>query len=121
MKCHDDYIWGERLRIFDNRGKTNDRYTIVFMRRDVRYVAGCLFRQAVGADQHGSFYQHTECMVGKHLGLRIKLDDCPQWLQQAIQAELCPAGDRSGGVRGVGGVVGVGNPPRPTKGSGGDV
>lgn len=77
------------IRIYDNGGKTFDRYTAVFMDHPER--------------QHGTFYalgmsdkpfnpqgfgQHCAAMPGRHLGRRIALEALPPDCQKAVRSEL---------------------------------
>ena len=76
------------LRIYDNGGKTFDRYTVVFMSRP--YAPNSPLREALamsGNPYHPQgFGQFTSALPGRHLGKRIKPDalpnDCQNFLNQ---------------------------------------
>jgi hypothetical protein len=66
------------IRIYDNGGKSFDRYTAIDIDRPERQVN--MF-SAIGfsADPFHpqGFGQHTSAMPGRHLGKRVKLADLP--------------------------------------------
>lgn len=81
-------LYGTTLRIYDNGGKTADRYTIIPPRN-----AGATYRErasglwmAAGSSEHPQhpqgFGQHTSAMPGSHLGRRIRWDDLPEDVQR---------------------------------------
>lgn len=86
--------YGSALRIYDNGGRTLDRYTIVPPRD-----AGPAYRErapglwsAIGASEspfHG-IGQHTSAAPGSHLGRRIRWDALPDDVQ-AFAAQAFPA------------------------------
>jgi hypothetical protein len=67
------------IRLYDNGGKTFDRFTAVLMDQPER--ASNTFA-AFGMSEHPQhpqgFGQHTTAMPGRHLGRRINLSDLPQ-------------------------------------------
>lgn len=75
------------LRIYDNGGKTFDRFTVVFMDRPERnglYEAlamseGCYHPQGIG--------MHTSAMPGRHLGKRIGLDSLPSDCRKFVSVQ----------------------------------
>ena len=79
--------YGTFLRLYDNGGKTADRYTIIPPRwareyRDQR--PGAWQALAASADPFApqGFGQHTSAMPGTHLGKRICWDALPDDVQQ---------------------------------------
>ena len=76
------------IRIYDNDGKTADRYTVVYMDHPTR--AGLY--ECVGMDEKPfhpqGFGQHSEAMPGLHLGRRIKLTDLPKDCQKLVLRDL---------------------------------
>lgn len=86
--------YGSALRIYDNGGRTLDRYTIMPPRD-----AGADYREkgpgmwsAIGASEspfHG-YGQHVTAAAGSHLGRRIRWDELPADVQ-AFAAQAFPA------------------------------
>lgn len=88
--------YGSALRIYDNGGRTLDRYTILPPRD-----AGADYREnspgtwsAICASAHPfhpqGFGQHCRAAPGSHLGRRIRWDDLPEDVQ-AFAAQAFPA------------------------------
>ena len=78
-------------RIFDNGGKTNDRYTAVY--RTVRSINGLYWPylgmnaapfDPQGIGQHGELNEKP----GRHLGKRIAFDELPEDCQKTIIQDL---------------------------------
>ncbi len=67
------------IRIYDNGGKTADRYTAVFLDQPERTpgLFACLAMSANPMHPQG-FGQHSTAMPGRHLGRRINRADLPQ-------------------------------------------
>lgn len=73
------------IEIYDNGGKTYDRYTI-FIDSDT---------ECIGASEHGSgFYQHGAGTKGKHLGERIRFADLSSELQDRLKNEMYNEADK---------------------------
>lgn len=78
--------YGTELRIFDNGGKTYDRYTIV----PPRYASGerekgrlwCAILSSSDPFHPLGFGQFCSVMVGSHLGKRIHWDELPGQVKQ---------------------------------------
>jgi hypothetical protein len=68
----------KNVRIYDNGGKTFDRYTAVYLdfpeRDGLSYVARGMSENPSHPQGFGQF---CTAMPGRHLGKRIKLDDLP--------------------------------------------
>lgn len=79
----------ENIRIYDNGGKTFDRYTVAFMDRPIGYNN---LVEMLGASEHPfnaqGFGQHCHGQPGRHLGKRITLEQCPPDVQQFIKQNL---------------------------------
>jgi len=79
------------IRIYDNGGKTADRFTAVFMDQPEK---GFNTFAALGFDERPfhpqGFGQHTSAMPGRHLGRRIKFQDLKKDGQRLIQREMQP-------------------------------
>ena len=84
------YLNGHRLRIYDNGGKTADRYTVLFMDQQERSdgVYSCL-----GMDKDPfhpcGIGQHSSGTPGVHLGRRIPFEMLPEPCRRAVLAD-CP-------------------------------
>ena len=92
--------YGTVLRIFDNGGKTIDRYTIVPPRWASDYKCG--YWEAIASSEHPfhpqGFGQHVECTCGPWLGKRIHWNDLPPDVQTFARQsfpEYAPALTRS--------------------------
>lgn len=77
------------VRIYDNGGKTIDRYTAVYMDEPERQKG---LYACVGMDAHPfspqGFGQHGAAIPGAHLGKRIKFIDLPRDCQQLVRQDL---------------------------------
>lgn len=77
------------LRIYDNNGKTFDRYTVLFMDQPENRP-GCY--AALGMSDRPfhpqGFGQHTVAMPGRHLGRRIELQDLPEDCRRLVAQNL---------------------------------
>jgi hypothetical protein len=71
---------------YDNGGKTIDRYTVVF-RIAIHNIYGCLAMSDNPASPNG-FCQHSECVLGDHLGERISFYALPIYCQTAVRRDL---------------------------------
>lgn len=69
--------------IYDNGGKTLDRYTIVTtdrFRKGGRWYYSC-----ISASENGlGVFMWGECVVGRHLGKKVELTDLSEELQNRI-------------------------------------
>jgi hypothetical protein len=76
------------VKIYDNGGKSFDRYTAVFMDQPER---GNGMFAAVGMSEHPfhpqGFGQHTVAMVGRHLGKLIDRAALPQDCRILLQQD----------------------------------
>jgi hypothetical protein len=79
------------IKIYDNGGKTADRYTVVYMterERDGTYAAVGMSEQPFHPQGFG---QHCTAMPGPHLGKRIPFAalplDCQRLVRQDLQEE----------------------------------
>lgn len=74
-----------RIRVYDNGGKTIDRYTVIYLDEPEAEVN--LF-QSLGMNETPfhpqGFCQHSSAKPGPHLGKRIKARDLPVDCQLAI-------------------------------------
>ena len=76
------------IRIYDNGGKTLDRYTAVYM----GWPEGRGLYAARGMSEHPchpqGFGQFCSAMPGRHLGKRITFAELPTDCQRLIQSDL---------------------------------
>lgn len=75
-------------RIYDNGGKTWDRYTVVYMTMP-EYRPGTFFSVGMSErpfDPQG-FGQHDAAMPGRHLGRRITFDQLPHDCQLVMLSD----------------------------------
>ena len=81
-----------KLQIYDNGGKSLDRYTIFkAYERGTRDPFGSNKKifEGIGASTSGAgFYQHITAMKGPHLGKRIKFEDLDKGLQEMLKQEF---------------------------------
>lgn len=86
------------IRIYDNGGKTYDRYTAVFMGREECREYGGFGRPLIRTFEALSFNEnpfhplgfgmHATAMPGRHLGKRVKLEDLPEKAQQFVKQNM---------------------------------
>src|SRR5437868_4670533 len=83
------------IAVFDNGGKSIDRYTVVFLQQPERSVNTFAALAMSNNPTHPQgFCQHTTAMLGrtwKHLGKRITLSGLPWDCQSIVRAELLEA------------------------------
>lgn len=93
--------YGCVLRIYDNGGKTFDRYTCVPPRWAHKYRENPPFLfDAIGSSEHPfhpqGFGMHVTAAPGPHLGKRIHWDELPADVQKFARQsfpEFCPKED----------------------------
>ena len=74
----------KNISIYDNKGETFDRITIVFDNKKTKTKEGFIY-EGIGASEDGlGFLQHTICMKGKHLGEKITFQELHKNLQEFI-------------------------------------
>lgn len=80
--------YGTVLRVFDNGGRSFDRYTIIPPRHanEYREEGNCLLFFAIGSSEHPyhpqGFGMTVTAMPGPHLGKRIPWDKLPPDVQK---------------------------------------
>lgn len=89
--------YGTVLRIYDNGGKTADRYTIIPPRWAVEYRESAAFWEAIGSSETPfhpqGFGMHISAAPGAHLGKRIRWEDLPRDVKTFARqsfGEFCP-------------------------------
>lgn len=79
-----------QVRIYDNNGKTLDRYTAVYMFAPESWQPGCY--DARGMSTYPCSPQGIGCftsaMPGRHLGKRIKFEKLPIDCQKLVLSDL---------------------------------
>lgn len=79
----------KNLRIYDNGGKTFDRYTVVFLDRPERTPG--LF-EALAASIYPfhpqGFGQHVTAAPGRHLGRRVRFESLPEDVRRFVTQNL---------------------------------
>lgn len=86
-----DFIDGHPIKVYDDGGKTLDRYTVVFMDQSAHsFICGrsfvCLGMNAAPFHPQG-FCQHSQARIGSHLGKRIEFAALPEDCQKAVRQE----------------------------------
>lgn len=83
----------KNVRIYDNGGKTADRYTVIYM--DCPEGRGLYGSRGMSADPFHpqGFGMWGAAMPGKHLGKRIKLKDLPPACQRAVLLDISETND----------------------------
>ena len=78
----------KNVRIYDNGGKTFDRYTAVYMAFPER--GGCYEARGMSAHPYHPQGYGMSCSAvpGKHLGKRIKFEELPKECQKLIQEDM---------------------------------
>lgn len=84
------------IRIYDNGGRTIDRYTAVFINRVHKRLYNGFGKpliieyEALGfsANPYHGIGMHITAMRGRHLGKVIKLEDLPTQAQQFVKENM---------------------------------
>jgi len=79
-----------QVRIYDNGGKTIDRYTAVYMFAPETWQPGCFDARGMSKYPFSpqGFGCFTSAMPGKHLGKRIKFEKLPKDCKKLILQDL---------------------------------
>lgn len=77
------------VRVYDNGGKTIDRYAVIFIDQPGSEVNTfeCVGMSRDVTSPQG-FYQHSICKLGRHLGKRIPFTELPKVHQNRVIREL---------------------------------
>ena len=81
-------IRGHRVRCYDNDGRSADRYTVAYL--DAPEHSGtvtCLSMDARPFHPQG-IGMHSTCVVGRHLGRRIRFSELPEDCRRAVEQDL---------------------------------
>lgn len=80
--------------IYDNGGETMDRYTFVYRGRGYRphTMFDHVYYECLGTCEIGrAVSMHSECVMGPHLGKKIKWNDLTIGLQKHVAARMSEA------------------------------
>lgn len=81
-----EIINGNRVKVYDNGGKTFDRYTAVYLDMPDREFVCCRGMSEHPCHAQG-FGQFSSCMDGRHLGKHIRIKDLPVDCQKLINSD----------------------------------
>jgi hypothetical protein len=73
--------------IYDNGGKTLDRYTVYYDEKEKSGMYTCLGMSERPFHPQG-FGQHSSGQLGRHNGKRIKFEALPAQCQRAVKQDL---------------------------------
>jgi len=77
------------IAVYDNEGRSLDRYTIVTNNRVSRKHKGKYTYDALSASENGlGVFMWVQCIRGLHLGKKIQLTDLSKELQDKIKLAL---------------------------------
>lgn len=84
-------INGQRIRCYDDGGKTIDRYTVVYIDQPEQghNMYAAVSMNASPFHPQG-FGQHCTAMVGRHLGKRIAFADLPVDCRRLVERDMAP-------------------------------
>jgi len=85
-----EIINGQKVRCYDNGGKTCDRYTAVYMGMPLDRQFVCCRGMSQYPSHPQGFGQHSCCVLGRHLGKRIAIKDLPIDCQKLIDQDTRP-------------------------------
>lgn len=90
MSCAiDDVSHSADVRIYDNGGKTADRFTSVYMDSPERQPG---MYECIGMSENPfhpqGFGMHSSAMPGAHLGKRIRFDDLPDACKRLLCRDI---------------------------------
>lgn len=83
-----------KISVYDNGGKTFDRYTIVLLETKSKPLFGGKYYdyECIGSSENGTgFFMHSTCQLGRHLGKKIKFESLPKELQERVIDEIYQA------------------------------
>ena len=77
------------VAVYDNGGRSLDRYTIVTNNRVSNKYQGKYTYDALSASENGlGVFMWCQCIRGSHLGKKIRLDELSKELQEKIKFAL---------------------------------
>jgi hypothetical protein len=79
-----------KVQVYDNGGKSCDRYTVVIYGSAWQKMVNEGYRPALGLSRGGKFFsQFTECKPGPHLGELVEFSSLDMETQTHIISRLC--------------------------------
>jgi hypothetical protein len=82
-----DFINELRCRVYDNDGKTVDRFTVVLL--DVPWDSDPMTRLALGCSEGGVAYsEFCSAIPGRHLGKRVAFKDLDESTRKHIESRV---------------------------------
>ncbi|WP_413460659.1 hypothetical protein [Herbaspirillum huttiense] len=75
-----------KVRLYDNGGKTLDRYTSLYLFDPVR--PGAYGSRSMNSQPYQGIGCYGEAMPGRHLGRRVQLNDMPGDCQRLIRSDV---------------------------------
>lgn len=87
QKTYIEREFGQVVRIYDNGGKTWDRYTVVFMSLP-RERDGSFQARGMSSDPFSGFGMWCSAMPGRQLGKRISPDVLPMLAERLLYQDL---------------------------------
>lgn len=81
----------KNIRIYDNGGRSYDRYTVIYMDQpETRAGTYNSIGMSEGPFDHLGICQHGPATPGRHLGRLIEWDELPKACQRAVMQDLEP-------------------------------
>ena len=74
----------KNISIYDNGGKSYDRFTIIFNDRKRATKYGILYECICSSETGSGFFLHSEAMKGRHLGKKIDFSKLSLPLQNKL-------------------------------------
>jgi hypothetical protein len=79
----------KNIRIYDNGGKTFDRYTVVYLDQPEREPnTFAAIGMSANPFHPQGFGQHCSAVPGRHLGKRIQFNELPEDCKRLIEQDL---------------------------------
>lgn len=79
----------QKIRCYDNQGKTIDRYTVIYLDQPERHYLGKIYNgRGMSIDPFHGVGQMVSAAVGSHLGKRIAFKDLPKDCQKVVNDDL---------------------------------
>jgi hypothetical protein len=90
---------GQKIRCYDNEGRSYDRYTVIYMSEPEKAHNTYASVDMSSAPFHPQgFGQHGTATPGKHLGKRIRFEDLPEDCKKLVRRDLTNQEDNNNGT-----------------------